>query len=145
VVADLKELPVHHSTLSLFTNAQGGIIDDTVINKESEDSFYVVSNAGCAEKDLKHIREQLELFRKKGGDANVEVLDLSLVALQGPKAAAVIEELSGSNLKSFPFMSSMKAILGGIPVYLSRCGYTGEDGFEVLLIDSDFSCAFTCR
>ena len=83
-VADISSLPLGHSTLSVFTNASGGIIDDTVINKQSDNNLYVVSNAGCAEKDLKHIREQLKVFQDKGGDVDVQVLDgVSLVALQG--------------------------------------------------------------
>ena len=84
VVSDLKEMPIGGSTLSVFTNEKGGIIDDTVINKNGIDSFYVVTNAGCVDKDLQHIQERLSAFKKRGGDARVQVLDtLSLVALQG--------------------------------------------------------------
>ncbi|KAJ3311852.1 hypothetical protein HDV04_003592 [Boothiomyces sp. JEL0838] len=132
VVADLVNLPVGSSTLSVFTNENGGIIDDTVINKESEDAFYVVSNAGCADKDLAHIREQLAIFKKNGGDVNVDVLDhVSLVAIQGPSAAKVVEGLAKTNLDKFAFMTAKKLDLAGIPCYVSRCGYTGEDGFEI--------------
>jgi aminomethyltransferase len=131
VVADAEELPVGSSTLSLFINEQGGIIDDTVINKQDDKGYYVVSNAGCAEKDLAHIRKQLAAFKAKGGDVDVTVLDLSLVALQGPKAAGVVSKLSGSSLTDFKFMTGRHMSLSGIPVYISRCGYTGEDGFEV--------------
>lgn len=130
-MADLEGLPVGSSTLSVFTNKVGGIIDDTVINKESDKSFYVVSNAGCADKDLKHIHEQLKEFKSNGGDANVQILDMSLIALQGPSACSVVESLTSQDLSSFAFMSSRQMIIKGIPVYVSRCGYTGEDGFEV--------------
>ena len=135
-------MAVKSSTLSVFTNENGGIIDDTVINKQSDDAFYVVSNgfltridtlilvAGCADKDLAHIRAQLKKFK---GDAKVEVLDhLSLVALQGPSAAKVVEGLCGQSLAKMPFMSGQFLKLDGITAYVSRCGYTGEDGFEVL-------------
>ncbi|KAJ3276449.1 hypothetical protein HDV01_005072 [Terramyces sp. JEL0728] len=132
VVADLVNLPVGSSTLSVFTNANGGIIDDTVINKESEDAFYVVSNAGCADKDLAHIREQLAIFKKNGGEVNVDVLDhVSLIAIQGPSAAKVVEGLAKADLSKFAFMTAQKIELAGIPCYVSRCGYTGEDGFEI--------------
>ncbi|KAI9013056.1 hypothetical protein BC832DRAFT_548680 [Gaertneriomyces semiglobifer] len=132
VVADTKALPVGSSTLSLFTNENGGIIDDTVINKKTDSSFYVVSNAGCADKDLAHIRHHLKKFQDQGGDVEVKVLDqLSLVALQGPSAANVISSLTGQNLASFGFMNATKLDIKGIPVYISRCGYTGEDGFEI--------------
>ena len=132
VVADTQALPVGSSTLSLFTNEAGGIIDDTVINKQDDKGFYVVSNAGCSEKDLKHIRAHLSDFKAKGGDVDVRVLDdVSLVALQGPKSVDIISKLSRKDLSDFKFMTGRHLEVGGIPVYISRCGYTGEDGFEV--------------
>ncbi|KAJ3120985.1 hypothetical protein HK100_012564 [Physocladia obscura] len=134
IVADVEGLPVGSSTLSVFTNENGGIIDDTVVNKRSADALYVVSNAGCAEKDLRHIRAHLADFQNKGGDVDVKVIeDMSLVAIQGPKAAGIVSELAGSSngLKDFKFMTARELELKGIPVYISRCGYTGEDGFEI--------------
>ena len=86
--------------------------------------------AGCSDKDLAHIRSQLQKFK---GDVKVEVLDhLSLVALQGPSAVKVVEGLSGQSLAKMPFMSGQFLKLDGITAYVSRCGYTGEDGFEVV-------------
>ncbi|KAJ3039869.1 hypothetical protein HDV00_011651 [Rhizophlyctis rosea] len=132
VVGDIASLPIGSSTLSVFTNPSGGIIDDSVINKQDSDGLYVVSNAGCAEKDLAHIRQQVQEFRSKGGDVDVKVLDhVSLVALQGPSAAKVVESITGKTLSDFTFMTSRKMEIKGIPVYISRCGYTGEDGFEI--------------
>ncbi|KAJ3027914.1 UNVERIFIED_CONTAM: hypothetical protein HDU68_002828 [Siphonaria sp. JEL0065] len=134
IVADVEALPIGSSTLSVFTNDSGGIIDDTVVNKRTAESLYVVSNAGCAEKDLKHIRSRLADFQNKGGDVDVKVIDThSLVALQGPKAVNVISDLAGSTngLKDFKFMTGRELSLKGIPVYISRLGYTGEDGFEI--------------
>ncbi|TPX35687.1 aminomethyltransferase [Synchytrium microbalum] len=137
VVADLKGLPVSSSTLSLFTNAAGGIIDDTVINKQTEDTFYVVSNAGCAEKDMAHISEQLATVAK-GWDVHVDVLSgASLIALQGPKAAEVMKSLVHDDLTTMGFMTSRFMEISGIPTYTSRCGYTGEDGFEISVKSTD--------
>ncbi|KAJ3018321.1 hypothetical protein HKX48_002959 [Thoreauomyces humboldtii] len=132
VVADVTALPVGSSTLSLFTNEAGGIIDDTVVNHQDERGYYVVSNAGCAEKDLEHVRSHLKVFQDKGGDVDVRVLeDVSLIALQGPSAVKVVEEMTGKNLADFGFMTARRIELGGGEVYISRCGYTGEDGFEI--------------
>ena len=84
VVGDIAGLQMGSSTLSVFTNEKGGIIDDTVINRQDDKGLYVVSNAGCADKDLAHIRKQLADFQNKGGDVDVKVLDnVSLIALQG--------------------------------------------------------------
>jgi len=117
---------------SLITNTKGGVIDDTVFSKHA-DRVYMVVNAGCAEKDVAHLREQLADFTKNGAkDVRMERLShLSLVALQGPKAAAVVARLTDTDLKHFAFLDSRPAVVAGIPAILTRCGYTGEDGFEV--------------
>lgn len=130
-VADLHSMPVGQGTLSVFTNEQGGIIDDTIIMQQ-EDCLYVVSNAGCADKDLAHIRKQLGLFQQKGGDVDFQVIDdHSLIAIQGPKAAAALEALAGKSLADFPFMNGRFLDVAGVPCHVARSGYTGEDGFEV--------------
>ncbi|KAF9940432.1 hypothetical protein BGZ65_007051 [Modicella reniformis] len=129
-VADIENLPVGSSTLSVFTNENGGIIDDTIICKH-EDSLYVVSNAGCADKDLAHILGHLKDFQNKGGDVDLKIIDdHSLVALQGPKAAAVLESLVGKDLRDLPFMDTRFLTIKGIHCHVARSGYTGEDGFE---------------
>ncbi|KAJ3124010.1 hypothetical protein HK098_001441 [Nowakowskiella sp. JEL0407] len=140
IVADCEELPIGSSTLSLFINKDGGIIDDTVINKQDDKAYYVVSNAGCADKDLTHIRKELAEFQNVGGDVDVQIIEThSLIALQGPKAAKVIQELSGVDLNDFKFMTGRWMDIKGTTVYISRCGYTGEDGFEISIPHSDVS------
>jgi aminomethyltransferase len=130
VVGDIAGLAENQSTLSLFTNEKGGIIDDTVVMRK-KDHLYVVSNAGCADKILGHLKKQLDIARQKGMQVNVDVIDTSLVALQGPKACATIEALTGMNLSTFPFMTGREMKIAGIDVHIARCGYTGEDGFEI--------------
>ncbi|RKP27274.1 hypothetical protein SYNPS1DRAFT_12928 [Syncephalis pseudoplumigaleata] len=135
VVADLQALPEGHGTLSLYTNEDGGILDDLIVTNENN-SLYIVSNAACAEKDLKHVREQLDRFKQEnpGADVHLETLDdSSLLALQGPKAASVLEELSGHSLAGQAFMTARTMKLAGLDCHVARCGYTGEDGFEISL------------
>ncbi|ORX45548.1 aminomethyltransferase mitochondrial precursor [Hesseltinella vesiculosa] len=130
-VADLQNMPVGQGTLSVFTNEQGGIIDDTIIMQQ-EDSLYVVSNAGCAEKDLAHIRKHLTLFQNQGGDVDFKIIDdHSLIAIQGPKAAAALQDLISGDLNDFGFMTGRFMDINGIPCHVARSGYTGEDGFEL--------------
>ncbi|KAI9472253.1 MAG: hypothetical protein EXX96DRAFT_583421 [Benjaminiella poitrasii] len=131
VVADLHQLPVGQGTLSVFTNEQGGIIDDTIV-MQHDNSLYVVSNAGCADKDLAHIRKHLAEFQKRGYEVNFEVItDHSLIAIQGPKAAAALESLVGKSLNDFSFMHGKHLEVAGVPCHVARSGYTGEDGFEL--------------
>ncbi len=130
-MADLHQLPIGQGTLSLFTNEQGGIIDDTIIMQQ-QDSLYVVSNAACADKDLAHIRKHLAEFQNKGFDVDFNVIqDHSLIALQGPKAAEALEGLVGKSLEDFSFMHGRQMDIAGVPCHVARSGYTGEDGFEV--------------
>ncbi|KAF9362218.1 hypothetical protein BGX34_006575 [Mortierella sp. NVP85] len=136
-VADIENLPVGSSTLSVFTNENGGIIDDTIICKH-EDSLYVVSNAGCADKDLAHIRAHLKAFQNKGGDVDLKIIDdHSLVAIQGPKSASVLESLIGKSLQDLPFMDARFITIKGIDCHVARSGYTGEDGFEISVPNGD--------
>lgn len=66
-MADVQALPAGKSTLTVFTNENGGIIDDSVITRVSEEELYIVTNAGCRDKDIAHIAKHLEDFKKSGG------------------------------------------------------------------------------
>ena len=127
-------MPVGQGSLTVFTNEQGGIIDDTIVMQQ-DDCLYVVSNAACAEKDLIHIRKHLVDFQNKGGDVDLQIInDHSLIAIQGPSAAAALEKLVGKDLNDFGFMHGRFMDVAGIPCHIARSGYTGEDGFEVKII-----------
>jgi len=84
----MSSLKPYQSTLSLLLNERGGIIDDTVVTKHSPEAYYVVTNAGCRERDLAWIGKRLEEWngseRAKEGKVEMEVLEgWGLVALQG--------------------------------------------------------------
>ncbi|KAJ2590329.1 hypothetical protein H4R99_007141 [Coemansia sp. RSA 1722] len=131
VVGDLKELPVGGSTLSLFTNEKGGIEDDTIVTQQ-DGSLYVVSNAGCADKDLAHLLKHAKIFQDQGADVEVrKIEDHSLIALQGPSSQKALEQIAGVDLSQMPFMTGKFIDIKGIPCHVARSGYTGEDGFEL--------------
>jgi aminomethyltransferase len=138
VVGDIGGLADGTGTLSVFTNEKGGIIDDSVITKVSPTEVYLVVNAGCREKDLKHLSKHLEAFTAKGGDVTMEVHDdRSLLALQGPEAAQVLQKFVQDDLDKLYFGMFRKLDIAGSPCFITRTGYTGEDGFELSIPNQD--------
>ncbi|XP_078432474.1 glycine cleavage T-protein family [Wolffia australiana] len=132
VIADVKGLAPGTGTLTVFTNENGGAIDDSVITKVTEDHIYLVVNAGCRDKDLAHIGAHMEAFRAKGGDVSWHIHDeRSLLALQGPLAAPVLQHLTKDDLSKFYFGEFRTLDINGSHCFLTRTGYTGEDGFEI--------------
>lgn len=132
VVGDIAGMKSGTGSLSVMTNERGGIIDDTVITKVTDDHLYIVVNAGCREKDLAHIGQHLAAFKAKGRAVDMHIHDeRALVALQGPKAAGALQALTKTDLSKFYFGSFAVMDLGGVPCFVTRTGYTGEDGFEI--------------
>ena len=129
---DFQNLNPGQGSLSLLMNSDGCIKDDTVITKY-EDHIYMVINAGCKDKDLAHMRQILsDEFSSK--DVTMEYSEEdALVAVQGPKAAHAIETIIGKNLSDQKFMEGGRHEIPQLSenALFTRCGYTGEDGFEV--------------
>lgn len=132
VIADVAGLAPGTGTLTVFTNEKGGAIDDSVITKVTNDHIYLVVNAGCRDKDLAHIEEHMKAFKAKGGDVSWHIHDeRSLLALQGPLAAPVLQHLTKDDLSKFYFGEFRVLDINGAHCFLTRTGYTGEDGFEI--------------
>jgi aminomethyltransferase len=124
IPADLKALKLNNSKYSFLLNDNGGIIDDLIITKTAK-GFFIILNAACKDNDVKEISKLLNKNHKYFIN-----LDLSLIALQGPKSVEILEKLTPgvSNLK---FMTGDDFNLDGEKLYITRSGYTGEDGFEI--------------
>jgi aminomethyltransferase len=130
-VADVKNLPIFTGMYSLIPNEQGGLIDDTIVTN-AKDFLYVVVNAGCFDKDWKHLKEQEKVFKAKGKDVNLEVwANRSLIALQGPASEAALQSLTKTDLSKLTFFKGGFVNISGAECYIQRSGYTGEDGFEI--------------
>ncbi|WP_251978042.1 glycine cleavage system aminomethyltransferase GcvT [Salinicola avicenniae] len=123
VSADVVGLAEGGQRYALFTNSEGGITDDLMIVNHG-DSLYVVVNAACKEQDVALMRTGL------GADHEVEVLDRGLLALQGPQAADVMRRLCPAACE-LVFMQHARFSILDSDVWISRSGYTGEDGFEI--------------
>ncbi|NWS46999.1 GCST protein, partial [Probosciger aterrimus] len=132
VVGDIAELKPGQGTLTLLTNERGGIVDDLIVTNTLEDHLYVVSNAGCADKDLAIMRGRAAELQATGSDVHLEVLDNALLALQGPSMALVLQAGLSDDLAKLSFMNSITTMVFGVPgCRVTRCGYTGEDGVEI--------------
>lgn len=130
---DLTNLKPFTSTLSVLLNQNGGIVDDTIITKHGENDFYVVTNAGCREKDLEFLQSAM-----KSLDLEHSLIGGGLIALQGPQAATTLQGLTTSDLNTLYFGESrfVELLNGNIKAHVARGGYTGEDGFEISIEDS---------
>uniref|UniRef100_A0A672PCM5 Aminomethyltransferase n=1 Tax=Sinocyclocheilus grahami TaxID=75366 RepID=A0A672PCM5_SINGR len=138
IVGDIVELKDNQGTLSLFTNAKGGIMDDLIVTKTDQGYLYVVSNAGCADKDSAHMQARLQEFKAAGHDVDLEFMEESLIALQGPSMAQVLQKGVGDDLRKLTFMTSVLTPVFGIQgCRVTRCGYTGEDGVEISVPSGD--------
>jgi aminomethyltransferase len=128
VPADLLSLAPMRQRYSQFTNAAGGILDDLMIVNRNDHLFLVV-NAGCKIQDIAYLQAQLP------ASIRVEPLpERALLALQGPKAAAVLSRLDPA-VAEMKFMSCLETKLDGIAAIVTRSGYTGEDGYEISIAD----------
>jgi aminomethyltransferase len=113
---------------TVLTNQNGGIIDDLIITRLAKNKFLVVINAGCKEKDIAWIKQNLPLAIKF-----IALDNRSLIAVQGEKAQQILQNLIiDKDLAELPYMNIGEFVLKtGEKIYISRSGYTGEDGFEV--------------
>ncbi len=128
VPGDIQGLGEGRTRYTVLTNDAGGIIDDLMVTNMGDHLFLVV-NAACKDADLAHIENRI------GDRTELEILDnRALVALQGPKAASVLSRLNtgdAAGAGAMPFMSARAMNIGGISCFVTRSGYTGEDGFEI--------------
>lgn len=130
VPGNIDGLKVGHARYTVFTNEEGGVLDDLIVSRV-DDGLFVVVNAGCRDADIAHMRAHLE------PDVDMEELTgHALLALQGPAAADVLQKLTSDTI-DLAFMQTKEIIIDGVLVRLSRLGYTGEDGFELSVANDD--------
>jgi len=130
-VADVEGLIMRQGTLTVFTTPSGGIVDDLIVTKDHE-KLYVVSNAGCRNKDIPLMRAREAEMQSAGKDVTLELIeDRGLLAVQGPTMTECLQPLTPSPLRDLGFMNSTETVVAGIDCRVTRCGYTGEDGVEI--------------
>ncbi|CAN3376409.1 hypothetical protein DIURU_004303 [Diutina rugosa] len=142
---DLDSLAPFQGSLSVLLNEDGGVIDDCIITKHDDDHYYMVTNAGCRDKDMKFLKKEGEAFNS----LDHQPFESTLLAIQGPKAAEVLQQFTQEDLTKLFFGNSVFAKVAGIksnePVHIARAGYTGEDGFELSIPSSNHDEATDAR
>src|SRR5215208_2099780 len=133
VTRDVSRLDEGQAGYSAVCYEDGGTVDDVIVYRRPDD-FLIVVNASNREKDLDHFRENTR-------DLDVEVADESddwaLLALQGPKAADLLQDLTDTDLSTLKPFRFVEEEVADAKTIISRTGYTGEDGFELYLSPDD--------
>ncbi len=130
---DPAMLAVGQAQYTLMCRPHGGVVDDLIAYRLGDEEYLLIVNASNTDKDYEWLAEHA------GPGANVEnISDASgLLALQGPEAQAVLQLLTDVDLSAVKYYHATRGEVAGIQGLISRTGYTGEDGFE-LMVDADW-------
>ncbi|MBC1240523.1 glycine cleavage system aminomethyltransferase GcvT [Nostoc sp. 2RC] len=138
VPSDLSRLQPHQAQYTVLLNPQGGIIDDIIVYYQGEDTsgtqrVLIIVNAATTGKDKAWLLQHLDQNEVQFQDLSPEK---ALIAVQGPKAIQYLQPFVEQDLQPIKAFGHLQATVLGKPAFIARTGYTGEDGFEVML-DSD--------
>ena len=136
VPSDLSRLQPGQAQYTVLLNERAGIIDDIIIYYQGEDSTtgiekaVIIVNAATTGKDKAWLLQNLDVEKVNFQDLSPEKV---LIAVQGPKASSILQQFVSADLTPVKAFGHLEATIFGKPAFLARTGYTGEDGFEVML------------
>lgn len=130
ITNDVSKLLPNSAQYSVMCNEKGGIIDDFVVYRLEMEKFLVVFNAGNREKDYNWLIKNSNAFNVKIEEVSDNV---AMFAVQGPKAEKTLQRISSEDLSKIERFKCGHTRLSDVEVFVSRTGYTGEDGFEVFV------------
>jgi aminomethyltransferase len=133
VTNDLTKLSDGQAQYNAMCYEDGGIVDDLLVYRYREDKWMVVVNASNREKDFEWMRR----FLKQGTELRDLSDDYTLISVQGPESASVVSKLTNADIGQLQYYHFVNADFAGVSGTISRTGYTGEDGFELM-------CAWDC-
>jgi aminomethyltransferase len=129
----VESAPPGKAVYTLLCHPSGGVVDDCIFYKRADNDFMVIVNASNTAKDLEWFRDH--------ASTNCDVVDVSaetaLIAVQGPKAVAMVDRLAGGALAQMPSFTWTTGQVAGVECTIARTGYTGEDGFELACANRD--------
>jgi aminomethyltransferase len=132
VTNDVSKLGLMEGMYSVMLKPDGGIVDDLITYKMRDDKFFIVYNAGTREKDFAWFKKNSKGFDVKLTDFSNE---MAMMAIQGPKAVETVQRICKEDLSKVGRFNIAEVTLSGLPCMVTRTGYTGEDGFEVYVLD----------
>ncbi|MDB6167807.1 MAG: glycine cleavage system protein [Verrucomicrobia bacterium] len=128
VTNDVAKLFPGRALYSPMCYPSGGVVDDLLVYMRGPEDYFLCINAGNIDKDLAWMREQAAGFNVVITDRSS---DYALLAVQGPKAAAIVQSLADAKLDAVKYYHFTEGTVAGVKCLISRTGYTGEDGFEL--------------
>ena len=128
---NVPKMRMGRARYGVICNEHGGIIDDCIVYRRGEDRFLLVPNAA----NTPPVLDWLSQWTPAGGDVRIEdvTAQIAMIALQGPEALAMLGDLTPADLSSMRPFAGVEATVAGRDAFLGRTGYTGEDGFELLV------------
>lgn len=135
---DISKIAIGQAQYNVLCQEDGGTVDDLLVYRLDEQDYLLVVNASNIEKDEAHLRQYLT------GDVVLENQSEAYgqIAVQGPKAVEVLQELTALELEDIKFFRFAQGELAGVEMLVSRSGYTGEDGFELYMPSADASAVW---
>ena len=128
--SDVPKLRIGRARYGVICNPQGGIIDDTIVYRLDEERYLLVPNAGNADEVIEWLRKWTP---DDGATMDIVTDKLAMIAVQGPSAVAILDAMTPYELSQVRPFRIVEAPVFGTNALLARTGYTGEDGFEVML------------
>ncbi len=132
LTADVLNMPLGRARYALICNESGGIIDDTLVYRLGEERFLLVPNASNADQVVAWLNQWRDKWAMHV-DLRVLTEETALIALQGPRAEEILQPVCSLDLSSVRPFRCVEVQVSGVPAILCRTGYTGEDGFELIL------------
>jgi aminomethyltransferase len=130
ITNDVSITSPNEASYSVMCNPAGGVLDDFVFYRLEKESFLVVYNANNRKKDFDWLAKNSKNFDVKIEDISDQTV---MFAVQGPKAELVLQEIASTDLERIRRFGCDNSFLAGVKVFISRTGYTGEDGFEIFV------------
>ena len=128
-VNNASKLEIGQAQYSAMCRPNGGIVDDLLVYRRGEQHFMLVVNGACLDKDWAWVQENASSFQHVTIEDHSD--QIHLLAVQGPKSLDVLQNLTEVNLSEVEFYTFREDSLAGVPMIISRTGYTGELGFEL--------------